>query len=1069
MKKRHIKSIALIVLVIVMLANILVPVFAVNTKTTLRVGYIDYNGFIDKLDDGTYSGYAVEYLNEISKYTNYNFEYVYGTWEDLLIMLKNQQIDLLCNAQYTEERAESFDYTTSEIGYTQGLLYTRENNDNLVYEDYDTFNGMSVGVLKDNAMTDFFYAYAEKNGFTFNAVSFATDDEMTDALNSGEVDAICSEHLSNHQNLSLLARFGADPYYIISYKNSPYIKSINTALAQIKTNVDFESNLYHKYYDDSSAATSLKFTIAERNFIQQCGTITVGLNLERYPFAEYDEQTGEFHGICIDVMNKISEITGLKFEFKPMTVGVKAVDLLASGEYGILCGIERDNFALVNNIDTTEAFLESSVVPVGRAGENIDLHQNLRVAVPSSYQALQKQLAKDYPNLEIIKYDNNRDCLDSVLNGETDVFVQNTHLLSSLLQEPKYEKLDTMPVSIMTEHTAIAVPDTMDPMLLSILNKAIENMGDAVIGSSLIEHTFANPYKMTFFDILYKFKVQVIIIAILLLACFGLMFGVSVTRKRNAAILEKKNLQLGDAIEQAQRANSAKSSFLARMSHEIRTPMNAIVGITEIARHYENDPEKVNEYLDKIDISSKVLLNIINDVLDMSAIESNKIHIGSTLFDLKELINGISTMYYTQCKDKGVDFDVNVDGVTEEYVVGDSLRVNQILLNLMSNAFKFTPAGGSIKFKVSQKTIREGKVFMQFTVSDTGCGMSEDMLSRLFKPFEQESTQTASKHGGSGLGLSIAKNLTEMMQGKISVESKKDVGTTFTVDIPFVMSDQHVESDEEKMKTLRALIVDDDHETCEYTSTVLDRIGVTHDIAHSGDEALSKLQEMKEQGSGYDVCFVDWQMPGKNGIDVTKKIRELYDNDSIVIIVSAYDLSEVADEAKEAGASMLVTKPLFQSTVFNVLMTMSGGKFTKKTADETEFDFSGKKLLIAEDTELNREIAVELLTMVGFEVDCAVDGKQALDMFEKSAHGEYDVILMDVQMPIMDGYEATRAIRKSQHSDAKTIPIYAMTANAFSDDVAAALSSGMNGHIAKPIDTRILYKTLKTALQKGNG
>lgn len=303
------------------------------------------------------------------------------------------------------------------------------------------------------------------------------------------------------------------------------------------------------------------------------------------------------------------------------------------------------------------------------------------------------------------------------------------------------------------------------------------------------------------------------------------------------------------------------------------------------------------------------------------------------------------------------------------------------------------------------------------------------------------------------------------MQGAIRLESEKNVGTTFIVDLPFEINAEASACTQEHFKDIRALVVDDDASTIEYTSLVLEHIGVQFDVAESGEKAIDIITSEYDKGSGYDVCFVDWKMPGISGVDVTRKIRALFDADTIIIIVSAYDLSEIEDEAKAAGANLFISKPLFQSTVCNVLMNLSGGKYTKLTAAEEDYDFGGKRLLLAEDNALNREIATELLEMVNLKIDCAENGQEALDRFAASQPGYYSAILMDIQMPIMDGYEAARKIRSSAHAQAATIPIFAMTANAFTEDVSAALSSGMNGHIAKPIDTEVLYSTLQKCFE----
>lgn len=1061
---------ALIVLMaLVLMTGICAPLcFASDTDTkTVKVGYMDYDGFITLQSDGTYTGYGAEYLSKIAEYTDYHYEYVYGEWTDLLKQLENGEIDLLCTAQYTEERALTYDYSAYPIGYTKGLLYGSADSD-ISYEDYSGFNGLNVGIIRNSAMNVMFQNYSAYNNFECNMVEFDSEGAMSEALEKGSIDAMCSEHLANHKGLTLLAEFGADAFYLMSYKNNPYMDDINSALQLVKTDVDFESNLYHKYYDSSAAETTLQFTNYEKEFINNSGTIVVGVNGDRAPFAEYDKKTDTYQGICIDVLDAIAEKTGLKFEYVTQEPGVTTVDMIASGKYDIVCGIERDNFVTNEKVVSTDAFLESVIVPVGLSGREFNLSDNLTVAYPSSFVALKKTLETYYPNLTLKGYELNTDCLDAVISGEADLFIQNTHLLSQLLQEPKYDDLEILPVEIMTEHTAMAISRSYDPLLLSVLNKSISNLDQAMISSSLIRYTFASPYEYTLGDMIYRFRVQISIISVLVLICFALLIMVTVTKQRSAEKLSDINETLEIAIKKADSANTAKSQFLAQMSHEIRTPMNAIIGLTGIAKTEVRNPDKITEYLTKIDGSSKLLLNIINDVLDMSAIEGGKLKIDKAPFNFKQLITNITTIFYQQAKLKNIDFQVRMNGVTEETIIGDELRVNQILMNLLSNAIKFTPSGGEIDLMVLQASRSHDKVQLRFSVSDTGCGMSQDMMNRLFKPFEQESASTARKHGGSGLGLSIAKNLAEMMGGNIGVESKVGKGTVFTVDIPFEAIHEDYSEHESGFSEIRTLVVDDDKESCEYSGILLARLGVRYEYVMTGEAALERLGEAEEEGDPFKLCLVDWRMPDMDGFEVTQRIRQIFGEDTIVIIVSAYDLNEVESTGKAAGANYFIPKPLFQSTLFNALMRISGGDYTKIEAEDIDeqFDFSGKRILIAEDVALNMEVAIKLLDMVGIKATCAEDGRQAVDIFTKSEPGTFDGILMDINMPVMDGYEATKAIRNSGKDDAQSIPIYAMTANAFSEDVTAALNAGMNGHIAKPIETKVLYKTLQNAFKQ---
>lgn len=523
---------------------------------------------------------------------------------------------------------------------------------------------------------------------------------------------------------------------------------------------------------------------------------------------------------------------------------------------------------------------------------------------------------------------------------------------------------------------------------------------------------------------------------------------------------ERNRQIIKDALTAAEQASRAKSDFLSRMSHEIRTPMNAVIGMTTIAAASLDNRDKLTDCLGKIGLSSRYLLSLINDILDMSRIESGKLSIINEEFDFRSFVEGISSLIYPQAKNKNIVFDLNIEGVVDERYRGDPLRLNQVLINILSNALKFTPEWHSVHLSIRETRRVRDRAYLQFIVRDTGIGMEKDLLKRIFEPFEQGGASISHSYGGSGLGLAISSNLVSLMNGHISVSSTPGVGSEFVVELPLLTVPDNTPKQDVSLEDIRVLVVDDDLVTCEHTTLILNRIGVDAEYVTSGKAAVTRVKSALQRHTCYNIALVDWKMPDMDGVETARSIRRIVGPDTLVIIMSAYDWTEIEARAREAGVDFFISKPIFQSVVQDVLLKATRRRQSAATLPVQKEDFAGRRILLVEDNEINMEIARTLLEFRNASVDGACNGQQAVEMFRSSPPNHYDAVLMDVRMPVMDGIAATQSIRGLNRADAATVPILAMTANAFAEDIEQSRKAGMNEHLAKPIEPETLYARL---------
>ena len=523
-----------------------------------------------------------------------------------------------------------------------------------------------------------------------------------------------------------------------------------------------------------------------------------------------------------------------------------------------------------------------------------------------------------------------------------------------------------------------------------------------------------------------------------------------------------KNHALSEALAAAEQANKAKTAFLSNMSHEIRTPMNAIIGLDSLALRKETLDAETREYLERIGDSARHLLGLINDILDMSRIESGRMILRKEEFSFRNMLEQINTMVMSQCTEKGLNYECAMTGGVSDYYIGDDMKLKQVLINILSNAVKFTDAPGSVRLSVERTASFGDQSTLRFSVRDTGIGMDKSFIPKIFDSFTQEDSSRSSKYGSAGLGMAITKNIVELMNGTISVQSEKGVGTEFTVVISLTNSSRKGSvTSHLNPKEMRVLVVDDEQIAAEHARIVMDEAGIKADTCYGGEEALRLLELQHTKHEPYNLVLLDWKMPGMDGIEVAREIRRKYDRETTVIILTAFNWDEIMDEALHAGVDSFLAKPLFASNVIDMFERIARRNNMSLYKEKKRADLKGRHILMAEDVLINAEIMKQIVMMREAEIDHAENGQIAVDMFAQSEIGWYDAILMDVRMPEMDGLEAAATIRSLNRADAKTVPIIALTANAFDEDVQRSLQVGMNAHLSKPVEPEHLYQTLE--------
>ena len=1075
---------AFILTMVLLLSALTLSVPAAAETKPIRVGYYENEVFQEGAREGAVkTGYAYEYYRKLSEYTGWEYEYVYGEFSELYQMLLDGEIDLLAGLAWREERASLIGYPKAVMG-SESYYLVKHDTDYGITAEPATLNGCRIGVL-DSAMVDVLKQYLEEYHVTAEIVPYPDYMQLFSAFDSHEVDVLAAESDGAHgrKYAEVLSVFGASDYYLCVNIHRPdlleELNSAQTLLASEEPN--YLNSLSAKYY--SVSVTARAFSQAEREWMNTNHTLQVGY-LENYlPYSDTDTQ-GNVTGIVGDIIPALLSSLGIDDmavtykgykSYDDMIKGINSEEIdVAFPVSGGLYYSEESGIYQSNAVSSSPAEL----VYKGEFSEETTSH----FAVNENNRMQFYFVRTNYPDAEITFYPSSEDCLAAVLAGKAGCVTLNGLRANDILRNRKYEDL-LLRQTTYNDARCFGVKIGNEG-LLKLLNRGINILGGDYAQSISYRYT-SGLYSYGFLDAVLD-NMPIVGTAILAVGAFILFLLIRDRNRKKAEIREKEKARLeletknkelaesqqalSDALIAAEHANRAKTVFLNNMSHDIRTPMNAIVGFTALAASHIDSREQVQDYLGKISVSSQHLLSLINDVLDMSRIESGKVTIEETEVHLPDVIHDLRTIIQSNISSKQQELFIDTQDVRHEDIITDKLRLNQMLLNILSNAIKFTPAGGMISFRVIEKTSPVADIAnFEFRIKDNGIGMSEEFQKTIFDAFTRERTSTVSGIQGTGLGMAITKNIVDLMGGTITVHSETGKGSEFIVQLPCRISGTSAKFEPlPELDGLRALVADDDTDTCLSVCSMLREIGMRPDWTNYGKEAIIRAREALEQADEFRVYIIDWLMPDLNGIETVRRIRKVIGDDTPIIILTAYDWADVEEEAKEAGVTAFCSKPLFMSELRSVLakpFIKTRSAQAEKTETPEKPDFTGKRVLLAEDNEMNQMIAEAILSEVGLSVEIAGDGSEAVRKMKEAPAGYYDIILMDIQMPKMNGYEAAKQIRSLEDPKRAGIPIVAVTANAFEEDRKIALEAGMNGHLAKPYDIPAIMETLRTLLK----
>ena len=1028
-------------------------------------------------EDGSVGGFAELFGNRLTELFGFEFDYYPCSWEEMNEKIVAMEIDIVSDFTATPERLQKFLMTDAVIQRTIKVFTDMRADDLSV-----TAKTRPIKCAFMEGSTTYSLV-ADSWNMPFDPVFIADQSVVPDMFLNGEIDAFIEEG-------TLEAAFDAydfiqtEEYYPLTYSpislttgNPEMAPIINVMQKYLKDGGYYElTALYNRGYEDYLRNKLFKkLTGEEKEYIQkhiEAGTaVLVACEVDNYPTSFFNAKEQEFQGMAVDTLEQISHLTGLTFKVgnEPDALWPELIGGLESGKYSVISELLRSSQREGRYLWADRPYCTNNYALLSSADyPDLDINQVLFTKVGLMEGSAHTDVFLEwFPDSAGTAryYVSNDDAFAALVKGEIDLLMASQNMLLNLTN---YQERPGFKANIVFNYSSDSFFgfNKDEEILCSIANKAMRYANAEEISARWQRRVFDYQSKMLK-DVFPFAVIFVVVLVAVLFVVFILFIKNRQMNKNLEGLVANRTKELEMQTIRAENASRAKGDFLSRMSHEIRTPLNAITGMVGIARN-TTDLDRISYCLNRVDGASKHLLGIINDILDMSKIEADKFELDLREFEFEKMLMGVVNVINFRAEEKKQNFIVNLDRNIPVSIVGDDLRLSQVITNLLSNAVKFTPEGGVVKLNIKKTQDVDDGIYFQIEVEDNGIGISEEQQNRIFNSFEQADGGIARKYGGTGLGLVISRRIVELMGGKIWVESKEGYGSKFI----FTMKARKgrgldkVQSELSKKigrSELRILAVDDSPEIRDYFTHVMESLSLSCDVAHNGYEALTMFRDSGDKP--YNVFFIDWQIPGMDGIELTKKIKEITDDNSVVFMISESEWIGIEKEALAAGVKSFVSKPLFPSTFINVINECLAPELLRSDEDAPGSESDGRRsyanctILIAEDVEINREIMSAILEDTGITIDYAENGQIAVSMFREDPD-KYSLIFMDVHMPEMDGYEATRTIRSLDLARAKEIPIVAMTANVFKEDIENCLESGMDNHIGKPIDPDNLFTKL---------